>query len=75
MAKQSGLSNEGLKSLASPAMTGSKRLEDFSDRQWAVVRYSDAMTKEIVVSEEVFGSLKEQFSEQEIVELTATVCL
>jgi alkylhydroperoxidase family enzyme len=56
-------------------MTGSKRLEDFSDRQWAVVRYSDAMTKEIVVSEEVFGSLKEQFSEQEIVELTATVCL
>jgi len=44
------------------------------DRQWAVLRYADAMTRDISVPQSLFDEVKGQgFSEQEIVELTATV--
>jgi len=39
----------------------------------AVLRYTDAMTKEVQVSDDVFAELKKHFSEQEVVEITATV--
>ena len=39
----------------------------------AVLRYTDAMTKEVQVPDEVFAELKKHFSEQEVVEITATV--
>jgi alkylhydroperoxidase family enzyme len=35
--------------------------------------YTDAMTLDIRVPDEVFASLKEQFSEKEVVEITATI--
>jgi alkylhydroperoxidase family enzyme len=73
LAKEGGVSEEGMKSLGSPEVAGTKKPNGFSDKQWAVVRYSDAMTRDVKVSEEVFGELKKQFSEQEIVEITATV--
>lgn len=44
-----------------------------SAKQWAVLRYSDAMTKDVVVSDAIFATLKEYFSEREVVEITATV--
>ncbi|KIW73826.1 hypothetical protein PV04_01914 [Phialophora macrospora] len=44
------------------------------DRQWAVLRYADAMTRDVSVPQSLFDEVKAQgFSEQEIVELTATV--
>ncbi|EXJ71860.1 uncharacterized protein A1O5_04361 [Cladophialophora psammophila CBS 110553] len=44
-----------------------------NDRQWAVLRYSDAMTKDVSVPDEVFDELRRlQFNEQEIVEITLT---
>lgn len=44
------------------------------DRQWAVLRYADAMTREVVVAQELFDAVKKAgFISQEIVELTATI--
>lgn len=44
------------------------------DRQWAVLRYADAMTRDIKVPQTLFDEVKAAgFSDQEIIELTATV--
>ena len=39
----------------------------------AVLRYTDAMTRNVYVPEEVFQEVKELFNEREVVEITATV--
>ncbi|KAJ5746475.1 Carboxymuconolactone decarboxylase [Penicillium odoratum] len=44
-----------------------------SVKERAVLRYTDAMTKNVRVSDAVFGELKGFFSDQEVVEITATV--
>lgn len=41
--------------------------------QWAVMAYTDAMTRDVRVGEEVFEKLKRYFGKKEIVEITATV--
>lgn len=43
--------------------------------QWVVLRYADAMTRNVKVKEELFAELRDVagFNEKEIVELTATV--
>lgn len=38
-----------------------------------MVKYTDAMTRTVKVPEDVFTELKSHFSEQEVVEITATV--
>ena len=43
------------------------------ERLSAVMAYTDAMTLDVQVPEEVFARLKEQFSEKEVVEITATI--
>ncbi|EXJ95194.1 hypothetical protein A1O1_00313 [Capronia coronata CBS 617.96] len=44
------------------------------DRQWAVLRYADTMTRDVSVPQSLFDEVKGAgFSEQEIVEITATV--
>lgn len=41
--------------------------------QWAVLRYCDAMTKDVTVSRSLFDEVKKTgFSEKEIVEITMT---
>jgi alkylhydroperoxidase family enzyme len=46
-----------------------------SEKQWAVLRYADAMTRDVKVDDGLFGELTSVagFTEKEIVELTATV--
>ncbi|KAL8418464.1 hypothetical protein RB594_001887 [Gaeumannomyces avenae] len=44
-----------------------------SDRQWAVLRYADEMTRNVRVSDDTFTLLKSLFSDREVVEITATV--
>ncbi|OBT61822.1 hypothetical protein VE03_08780 [Pseudogymnoascus sp. 23342-1-I1] len=73
LAKKGGVSEEGMKSLGNPDVAGATKLAGFTDKQWAVIRYSDAMTRNVQVSEEVFAEVKKVFSEQEVVEITATV--
>lgn len=44
-----------------------------SEKQFAVLKYADAMTRDVSVSDQVFDGVKSQgFTEQEIVELTTT---
>lgn len=47
--------------------------ELLSEKQLAVIAYTDAMTVQIEVPEEVFDALRTHFNETEIVELTATI--
>jgi alkylhydroperoxidase family enzyme len=45
----------------------------FGEKQMAVLEYTDAMTRDVKVSDKVFGKLKTLFVEREIVEITATI--
>lgn len=44
-----------------------------SEKEWAVLVYVDAMTKDVNVEDETFDEVRRFFSETESVELTATV--
>ena len=44
-----------------------------SERQWTVIAYTDAMTKEVKVKDELFARMEMWFEKEEIVEITATV--
>ena len=47
---------------------------ELNDKQWAVLRYADEMTRNVNIPQPVFDNLKAVgFSQQEIVELTITV--
>ena len=46
---------------------------ELSEKQWAVMAYTDAMTMDVRVEEEIFENLKTWFGQTEIVEITATV--
>jgi alkylhydroperoxidase family enzyme len=47
---------------------------DLSDAEWAVLRYADKMTRDVAVDDGTFEALKKAgLSNQEIVEVTATV--
>ncbi|KAG0646379.1 hypothetical protein D0Z07_8301 [Hyphodiscus hymeniophilus] len=72
LAKAGGVSEGGLKLLEQRHPKPEKGASDLSEKQWAVVRYADAMTRDVAVKQEVFDALKEHFSQQEIVEVTAT---
>ena len=45
----------------------------FSDRQRALLAYTDAMTHEIEVSDAVFAEIRKYFSERQVVELTMLI--
>jgi alkylhydroperoxidase family enzyme len=45
----------------------------FSDRQRALLDYTDAMTREIDVADPVFAELRRHFSERQTVELTMLI--
>ncbi|KAL1621338.1 hypothetical protein SLS56_009224 [Neofusicoccum ribis] len=48
-------------------------VEGLGEKEMAVIRYTDAMTKDIKVQDGVFDKLKDFFSEREIVELTTAI--
>ncbi|KAG6009030.1 hypothetical protein E4U21_003361 [Claviceps maximensis] len=56
-----------LGSLDAPAQS------DLSDRQWAVLVYTDEMTRDVQVRDETFARLKSLFSDGEVVEITGTI--
>ena len=45
----------------------------FSEKQRAVLAYTDAMTRDIHVPDDVFAAMKAHFDDQGVVELTATI--
>jgi alkylhydroperoxidase family enzyme len=57
--------------LSTPARAADAKVVD--ERHSAVVAYTDAMTLDVAVPEDVFVRLRQCFEEREIVEITATV--
>ncbi|GAB2887295.1 carboxymuconolactone decarboxylase family protein [Paralcaligenes sp. KSB-10] len=45
----------------------------FSERERAVLAYTDAMTRHVQVPKEVFGAVQPHFDAKQLVELTATI--
>lgn len=64
---------EGVSQVQLDALATWKESTSFDPTQRAVLAYTDAMTKEIHVSPEVFAGVKSLLSDRLIVELTATV--
>jgi alkylhydroperoxidase family enzyme len=62
-----------MRRVAEENVLGDGRVEGLSEKQCAVVRYTDAMTNEVKVSNEVFSELRKHFDDKEVVEITATV--
>jgi alkylhydroperoxidase family enzyme len=54
-------------------LVGGERPGVVGEKEWAVLVYTDEMTRNVQVKDETFGLLRGLFSEQEIVEITATV--
>ncbi|TVY88958.1 hypothetical protein LAWI1_G003714 [Lachnellula willkommii] len=75
LAQAGGVSEEGMKVLGEKEIGSQKEKEGggLSAKQWAVVRFADAMTRDVRVGEAVFEGLRKHFSEREVVEVTATV--
>ncbi|MEU3618132.1 carboxymuconolactone decarboxylase family protein [Streptomyces sp. NPDC006872] len=46
---------------------------EFDERRQRVIAYTDAMTRDVHVPDEVFDALRAHFTDAELVELTATV--
>lgn len=77
LARKGGVGEEGMKVLGTEEAvgTGGGNEGALSEKQWAVVRYTDAMTRGVKVSDEVFAELRKHFDDREVVEITATVGL
>jgi alkylhydroperoxidase family enzyme len=72
LAKAGGVSDDGMKILETDVLVGKKGPE-LTEKQWVVVHYTDAMTRDVAVKDDIFAELKKHFSDQEVVEVTATV--
>lgn len=52
---------------------GDEESEGLSRRLWAVLRYTDEMTRDVSVRDETFAELRRWYSDREVVEITGTV--
>jgi alkylhydroperoxidase family enzyme len=74
LAKAGGVSDAAIAVLGDKGLGGGEfEGSGFTEKQWAVILYSDAMTRDIAVPQEVFDELRKHFSEKEVVEITTTV--
>ena len=71
--KQAGVSDEGVETVrTAPAGTvGKVGQGGLSERNWKIMRYVDAMTKDVAVPDEVFEAMKKEMEgERQVVELS-----
>ncbi len=74
LAVAGGVSDAGMRSLRNTGSSGGDGGEEgLTEKQLVVKVYTDSMTRDVKVPEEVFAWLKRLFTEKEIVEITATV--
>ncbi|KAK9436374.1 hypothetical protein H634G_01149 [Metarhizium anisopliae BRIP 53293] len=74
LAAQAGVSKEALDVVKTEGPLGRlSRPDVLTERQWAVLVYTDEMTRNVHVRDETFGMLKALFSDREVVEITGTV--
>lgn len=64
---------EGFDERTIDALRAARVPDDFSDADRAVIAYTDAMSREIRVTDEVFAEVRAHLDERHIVELTATI--
>ncbi|KAJ9271619.1 hypothetical protein DTO212C5_2411 [Paecilomyces variotii] len=69
--REAGMNEEGMRVVGDAQASGSEGV--LNRKQNAVLQYADAMTKSVKVPDEIFQELKDNFSEKEVVEITATV--
>jgi len=67
IARSVGISDAEIDALRATTLTV------FGERDAAVLRYCDAMTREVHVADDIFKQVKAHFGEREVVELTATI--
>lgn len=65
-----GLSETQVANIGNPAPGA-----DFDELQWDVVRFADQVSRNVKADAELIARLKQRLSDQELVELTATVAL
>jgi alkylhydroperoxidase family enzyme len=70
--KKAGVSEEGIETVrtAMPGLTGEAGEKGLNREHWAAMRFVDAMTKDVKVSDEVFEGVRRFLSERQIVELS-----
>ncbi|KID99932.1 Carboxymuconolactone decarboxylase, partial [Metarhizium majus ARSEF 297] len=74
LAAQAGVGKEALDVVRTEGPLGRlSRPDVLTEKQWAVLVYTDEMTRNVHVSDETFGMLKALFSDGEVVEITGTV--
>src|ERR1700691_5404485 len=66
---------EGLSDEESAALADWRSAKSFSARERAALAYTDAMTRDIAVPDDVFEELRPLFSERQIVELSVLIGL
>lgn len=71
LAVKGGVSQDALEAVKRDNL--GERPESLSEKQWAVLVYTDEMTRNVQVKDETFDLLRNYFNEQEVVEITATV--
>jgi alkylhydroperoxidase family enzyme len=64
---------EGVSRAAIDALRANRATNDLDEGDRAVVAYTDAMTREVHVPDDVFTRIRERFAERDVVELTATI--
>jgi alkylhydroperoxidase family enzyme len=64
---------EGFRRETIDALRAARVPEELDDADRAVIAYTDAMTREIRVSDAVFARVREHLAERHVVELTATI--
>ncbi|KAK4121062.1 hypothetical protein N657DRAFT_648439 [Parathielavia appendiculata] len=78
LAEQAGVSKEGMEGVVrreGGLVLGEERAPPagLTEEQWAVVCYTDEMTRNVQVRDGTFARLRELFTEREMVEITATI--
>ncbi|KAK4179336.1 AhpD-like protein [Triangularia setosa] len=76
LAEQGGVSKEGMNAIKTeqPLVLGeTQKPAELTDKQWAVVCYTDEMTRNVQVRDGTFAKMREVFSNKEVVEITATI--
>jgi len=65
---------EGMSDAQIEAINDWQNATVFDDAERAVLAYTDAMTRDVHVPDDVFAAVKKHFDARTIIELTATVC-
>ncbi|KAL1891331.1 hypothetical protein Cpir12675_005015 [Ceratocystis pirilliformis] len=74
LAVKAGVSEEAMEAIKTETPLSEVAKSDLlSEKQWAVLVYTDEMTRNVQVTDGTFAKLKSLFSDSEVVEITGTI--